>query len=99
VLRVFEPRYMEMLSDLQQQAAAGRGIVHVLSPAVVARIPELQRDAVGGMPRVGTLMTVKSVRDDGDAAKMVSYDSTCRVRLLTLQPDERPYPVRSLPPS
>lgn len=92
---MFEPRYMQMLADLQQ-APAAREIVHVLSSAVVARVPELQKDAVGGMPRVGTLMAISSLRDDGEAAKLVSYKSTCRVRLLMLQSDERPYPVRLL---
>ena len=93
---MFEPRYMQMLTDLQQ-APAGRQIVHVLSPAVVARIPELQKDAVGRiMPRVGTLLVIKSVRDEGKAAKLVSYESTCRVRVLALQADEQPYPVRTI---
>ena len=88
VLRVFEPRYLSMLAQHSR-------FVHVLSRDVVAVIPELARDCLGGgLPCVGVLVHVQSVREDGQA-KLVAYEGVRRVRLLMLEEAE-PFAVRGL---
>lgn len=89
VLSIFEPRYLSMLARHSR-------FVHVLSREVVARIPELARDSLeGGVPRVGVLVDVRSVQQDG-RTKLVAYEGVRRVRLLMLQPDEQSFTVRMI---
>jgi Lon protease-like protein len=89
VLSIFEPRYLSMLAHYSR-------FVHVLNREVVTRIPELARDSLeGGVPRVGVLVDVRSVQQDG-RTKLVSYEGVRRVRLLMLQPNEQPFTVRDI---
>ena len=89
VLSIFEPCYLSMLARHSR-------FVHVLSRELVTRIPELARDSLdGGVPRVGVLVDVRSVQQDG-RTKLVAYEGVRRVRLLMLQPGEQPFTVRML---
>lgn len=86
VLSIFEPRYVSMLAQHSR-------FVHVLSRDVVAVIPELAKDSLdGGLPRVGVLVNVRSVQEDGQT-RLVAYEGMRRVRLLMLEEAE-PYTVR-----
>lgn len=66
---------------------------HILAPDVSP--PELLKDAVGGMPRVGVCATVKSIEQGEGGTLKVYYQGQRRFKLLMVDDvDDKPYKVR-----
>lgn len=65
---MFEPKYLQLFSDLLRQHPEGRGarFLHVLAPR--AAPPALLESTVGGLPRVGCCAEVQAIEVRGTGA-------------------------------
>mmetsp|Transcript_5609 Transcript_5609/g.15699 ORF Transcript_5609/g.15699 Transcript_5609/m.15699 type:complete len:307 (-) Transcript_5609:447-1367(-) len=82
--KVFEPRYLEMFSDICRDTPPGsqQTFVHILCGRA-APLAAMD-DSLGGVLRVGVLCTVKHVDETPDGRMMIQYEGIRRVSLVSI---------------
>lgn len=92
LVHVFESQYLALFKDLQSNATPDAPIRfgHILSTS--AAPPALLEDSVAGLPSVGCVANVQSVKEMQDGSMIVEYRAVRRFKLLSLWQDE-PYKV------
>ncbi|GIL91734.1 hypothetical protein Vretimale_14864 [Volvox reticuliferus] len=87
-LHVFEQRFLQMFDDLASKAggsildANGVRFGHILSPSVAP--PALLENAIGGMPRLAVMATVKRVKRCDDGSLLLQYEGFKRIKLINI---------------